>query len=180
VPRPSVVYLLAAVALAMWLGVLVGGAAMVYSGVHAIVEARHPTPAARCGQHVAKGCVQTIAGTVVVLQPPGYDIRVAYDDGRRSVDLSVGGDRRPELGADVLLERWHGEFVRVFDPHGERTYRTAFPLGLVGGAVVAVLGAGLAGVMLIPIVRGLILGRRIRRGDPTALAELAASGTSSR
>jgi hypothetical protein len=95
---------------------------------------------------------------VVESVPSNLEVNVSYRDGVRSTSLDLRGDARPENGTRLLLERWNGDIVALYDPVSEHRYRTVdwpvrwsaesfgLPLGL---ALVALLctGALLRGIV---------------------------------
>ena len=52
------------------------------------------------------------------------EVHVFYRDGVQSTSLDLRGTARPEAGTQVLLERWNGDTVALYDPISEHRYRT--------------------------------------------------------
>jgi hypothetical protein len=77
------------------------------------------------------------------------DLTVRYDDGRRTVEISLVGDWSPPLGTLVMLERWRGDVVSVYDLRSERRHKTdSWPsLGqTASGSFMVVAGAVVLGL----------------------------------
>jgi hypothetical protein len=95
---------------------------------------------------------------VVEPKPTDVDVSVTYDDGLRSTTLNLRGGASPARGTRVLLERWNGDTVALYDPVTEHRYRTVdwpvrwsvesfvLPLGLVL-AVLTCVGALFRGIV---------------------------------
>ena len=84
-----------------------------------------------------------------------YEVGLRYDDGRRHLGVDIEDGWRPKLGTRVLLERFRGHVVSVYDPRSERRHKTdgwpskedaVMPVFLVGGAayflVLGIYGLG--------------------------------------
>ena len=68
-------------------------------------------------------CLRRTQGVVEVPESP-YEVGLRYDDGRRHLGTDFEDGWRPELGTRVLLERFRGEVVSVYDPGSERRHKT--------------------------------------------------------
>jgi hypothetical protein len=92
----------------------------------------------------------------VVEEADEYAVTVRYDDGRRETNIGSVGSNYPERGLRVLLERWDGRFVSVYDPRTRHRYRgTGWPGVLSEDQVMGLVAAT---VVLLPIAGSLVLG----------------------
>jgi hypothetical protein len=89
--------------------------------------ADQPDPDVRCAPGVTSPCFAARRATVELADDP--TLRVSYDDGRRSAELSrvvnVTWDELPPVGTRVLLEWWGGEVVAVHWTERDTRYKTA-------------------------------------------------------
>ncbi len=116
-----------------------GGAAFIRIVIDGFAR---PDPAVACRAAQTGRCFTRERG-VVERAPKDLKVNVSYRDGVRSTDLALRGDARPEAGTRLLLERWNGDIVALYDPVSEHRYRTidwpvrwslasfGVPLGLV-------------------------------------------------
>jgi hypothetical protein len=119
--------------------------------------------AAPCRAGTSHGCLSRQHG--VVESADGYDVFVAYDDGRQKVGLGSVGDHYPERGTKVVLESWNGRFVSAFDPVSEHRYRGShWPKAWNGGAIFGIVALS---VILVWITLGWVDDRAKRRRGET-------------
>jgi hypothetical protein len=120
-----------------------------------------------CTQGQSGRCLDT-EQAVVEESISGVDrIRVRHDDGRRTMDVYVDWD--PPRGYRVVLERWHGRLVSVYDPSREERHKTSEWPGLnhFAGAILMILvGAAFFGLFLYGVCVRVVHAVR-RRGDTT-------------
>jgi hypothetical protein len=124
------------------------------------VEQRGFDPHRLCNEVGSGECLSTETG---VVQPGGAglfeDIRVAYDDGTKTVDVFIDEQETPAAGTRVVLEWWDGDVVAVVDRESGRRYETGdWPDPwwdwLAGfGALAAVAGTAVA--IVFGVVSGL-------------------------
>jgi hypothetical protein len=135
-----------------WLGGFLGLTifACLWTGsfVYQVVRDREAiNPSADCSP-TSNACLHGVRGYVVSSSESG--ITVAYDDGLRKEELIPVGSDVPTVGRHVMLERWHGDPVSVYDPLTRHRYRGArWPHVDSGDIFMSVIG-GLffAGVVL--------------------------------
>ena len=65
--------------------------------------------------------------TGAVAKPPTDGrLSVRYDDGRRELSVYLADeDWRPTAGTRVVLERWRGDVVSLYEPDSRRRHKTA-------------------------------------------------------
>jgi hypothetical protein len=97
----------------------------------------------------------------------GDQIRVRHDDGRHTMDVFVDWD--PPRGHRVVLERWHGRVVAVYDPSREERHKTSEwpgPSQIVVPILMIVVGAAFLGPVLYGVGIRLVHAVK-RRADAT-------------
>jgi hypothetical protein len=89
------------------------------------VEQRGFDPHRLCGQTASGECLSTETGVVRSTQILFEDVRVAYDDGRKSVDVLIEDEKEPSAGTRVVLEWWDGDVVALVDRESGQRYKTS-------------------------------------------------------
>ena len=145
------------------------GVSLVFIGVvfFAIaVDQRDFDPADVCGRGESGECLSTETGVIESTEIFFDDVRVAYDDGRKTIDVLLDDEEEPAVGTRVVLEWWDGDVVALVDRQSGRRYKTTnwpdpwWEWLAVFGTLVAV--AGVAVGVVFGIVGGVrrLLGRR--------------------
>jgi hypothetical protein len=95
---------------------------------------------------------------VVESVPSNLEVNVSYRDGVRSTSLELRGSARPESGTRLLLERWNGDIVALYDPVSEHRYRTVdWPVRWSADSFVLPLALALATLICVgTLVRGIV------------------------
>lgn len=107
-----------AVAVVLALLSVVYGSLTVYEFTHAA----DIDPRDRCKPLESGQCFTERLG-VVGDSGSWFNVRVRYDDGRRSLGLFMESNS-PRPGTKVRIEEWDGNVVALYDPARERRYRT--------------------------------------------------------
>lgn len=130
------------------------------------IEQRGFDPSDVCDPGETSECLSTATGVIASEDIFFEDVRVAYADGTKTVDVLLKDDEKPGQGTRVVLEWWDGDVVALVERNGGRRYRTTdWPdpwwewLAIWG---VTAAAAGVVLVALFGIVAGLerLLGRR--------------------
>lgn len=116
-----------------------------------------PDPAVSCRAAQTGRCFVR-ERAVVESRPWDLEVNVSYRDGLRSTSLDLRGDARPENGARLLLERWNGDIVALYDPVSEHRYRTVdWPVRWSAESFGVPLGLALATLLCAgTLVRGIV------------------------
>jgi hypothetical protein len=127
----------------LWIGVGIGVIGVEWTN-NAL---RTPNPANRCSAGQTGRCFEGSRATVVATDrtDPGWLGLVDRND--KTTSLRLRDHWRPEAGMNVVVERWDGLTVAVYDPRTHERHRTTgwpdWTRGLKGGLLV------LLGILLI-------------------------------
>lgn len=95
---------------------------LVAVGVHEIRDAWVNIDTSSHCSPESNRCLQRTQGVVEEPESP-YDVGLRYDDGRRHLGVDFDDGWQPRLGTRVLLERFRGDVVSVYDPVSERRHK---------------------------------------------------------
>jgi hypothetical protein len=116
----------------------------VSSGVHGVEwtnnALRTPNPANRCSAGQTGRCFEGSRATVVATDRTDPRWVGLVDRNDETTSLSLRDDWRPEAGMHVVVERWDGLTVAVYNPRTHERHRTTgwpdWTRGLKGGLLV--------------------------------------------
>ncbi len=88
------------------------------------IDQRDFDPRDICDPGESGECITSETGVVASDDIPFEDVRVAYDDGRKTADIFVDDQEEPAPGSRVILEWWDGDVVALVERDTGRRYRT--------------------------------------------------------